>query len=85
MRQPPKPSRFLNVQKVAHLLVDEAYQLMPLDATRDFGKECIEKLMEAIEGGPATNSRILLKIFPFKRFQKFLPLCLAKRLQNFAL
>ena len=38
-------------------MVDEAYQLMPLDAPRDFGEECKEKLIEAIEGGPATTSR----------------------------
>ena len=53
----PKTQSVLKCAEGCTLLVDEAYQRMPLDATRDFGKECIEKLMEAIEGGPATTSR----------------------------
>jgi hypothetical protein len=43
----------LQVINSAHgctMLLDEAYQLMPLDASRDFGGEAIDTLMGTIEG-----------------------------------
>jgi SpoVK/Ycf46/Vps4 family AAA+-type ATPase len=30
------------------LFIDEAYQLMPKDSTRDFGKEAVETIMNAL-------------------------------------
>ena len=42
----------INSARSGTLLIDEAYQLTPRDATRDFG---IETIMATIEGGPSTD------------------------------
>jgi hypothetical protein len=50
-----KTTNEINSARGGTMLVDEAYQLVPLDSRRDFGVEAIETIMATIEGGDQTT------------------------------
>ena len=49
-----KTTDVIDAAKGGTLLVDEAYRLVPIETSRDFGPEAIDTIMAVIEGGPHT-------------------------------
>jgi hypothetical protein len=49
-----RTNKVIDKARGATLLVDEAYQLTPVDSSHDFGIVAVETIMATIEGGEAT-------------------------------
>lgn len=58
-----RTTKVINTARGCTLLIDEAYQLVPIDASRDFGREAIETIMGTVEGSNTTEDNRPAYIF----------------------